>query len=150
MTAPCHDAARAYAQAGISVIPLAARSKRPLIDWKPFQDYLAPLDLVDRWFAAWPHAHLGIVTGYISRIVVLDVDGPTGLASLKPYTLPRTRIAMTGNGMHYLFAHPGGDAVIPNFAHCLEGLDIRGDGGYIVAPPSIHPSGKVYRWIDTS
>jgi hypothetical protein len=56
-------------------------------------------------------------------------------------TVPRSR---TGKGWQLFFQHPG--ITIPNRAGVIPGLDVRGDGGYVVAPPSIHPNGKVYRW----
>jgi hypothetical protein len=84
--------------------------------------------------------------------LVLDVDPPHGgEASLRQLVgehgpLPATRSVISGSGgTHLYFAHPGG--TIRNSAGALgPGLDVRGDGGYVIAPPSIHPSGAAYRW----
>jgi putative DNA primase/helicase len=101
-----------------------------------------------------PTANVGIATGAVSSVVVLDVDpahgGDESLAKLlaEHGALPETRVVATGGGgRHYYFKHPGGR--VPNSAGKLgRGLDVRGDGGYVVAPPSNHVSGGTYRWLD--
>lgn len=99
-----------------------------------------------------PGANVGIATGAISGIVVIDVDaksgGPAALAKLEAEhgDLPDTVAAHTGGGgFHLLFAYPDVGRVL-NAVGKWPGIDVRGDGGYIVAPPSVHASGKVYRW----
>lgn len=106
---------------------------------------------IQRWWERWPEANIGIATGESSGIVVLDVDprhgGDDSLRELikKHGELPDTIIALTGgDGQHILFAHPGKE--IRNRTGIMDGLDIRADGGYIVASPSIHASGKHYEW----
>lgn len=104
------------------------------------------------WWTRWPDANVGIRTGAESGIVVLDVDAKNGgLDSLDALLyehgpLPRTPGTLTGGGgRHILFRHPGHE--VRNSASKLRpGLDIRGDGGYVVVPPSIHASGARYRW----
>lgn len=105
------------------------------------------------WWGRWPDANVGVRTGEISSLVVLDVDpahdGETSLEDLEQsyHRLPAGPRALTGgDGMHYLFVHPGGEW--PNRAAFRPGLDVRGDGGYIVAPPSLHVTGNRYEWID--
>lgn len=78
--------------------------------------------------------------------MVLDVDGPEGEASLAGRQIPPTPTVLTGRGCHLYFHWPGFE--VRNFARRLPGLDFRGDGGYIVAPPSVHPSGRHYRWAE--
>jgi hypothetical protein len=97
---------------------------------------------------------VGIVTGLVSNLVVLDVDAAHGgEASLQRLVqahgpLPWTVEARTGGGgRHLYFIHPGG--LVPNRAGFRPGLDLRGDGGYVVAPPSVHPSGRAYAWAAT-
>jgi hypothetical protein len=101
------------------------------------------------WWRRWPEANVGVVTGAASGIVALDVDPEHGgAATLRRYgSLPETAQSLTGGGgWHYLFRHPDGE--VPNSAGELgPGLDIRGDGGFVVAPPSVHASGRMYRWI---
>jgi hypothetical protein len=105
------------------------------------------------WWHRWPDANVGIRTGRESSIVVLDVDprhgGEDSLAALESTyeALPETLTAQSGGGgQHRYFRHPG--ARLPNSAEVggYAGMDVRGDGGYIVAPPSLHQSGQIYRW----
>ncbi len=110
-------------------------------------------DRIWRWWRRWPDANVGIRTGRESGLVVLDVDvrhgGDTSLEVLEATYdwLPRTLTALSGGGgKHLYFLYPGRH--IPNSAQLggFSGLDVRGDGGYIVAPPSLHQSGQPYRW----
>ena len=106
------------------------------------------LAVIENWWANWPEANIGIATGAISGLIVLDVDLKNGgLATVM--TLPQiaaTLVANTGGGgLHYLFTHPGQN--LRNTAGKLgAGIDTRGDGGYIVAAPSRHISGDYYEW----
>ena len=109
--------------------------------------------LIHEWWEKWPDAHVGVRTGIGSGIIVLDVDSPKGgddsLAALEKEfgSLPATLEAATGGGgRHFVFKHPGG--IIKNKTGFLRGLDVRGDGGYIVAPPSNHVSGGAYEWVN--
>lgn len=108
---------------------------------------------IENWWRSAPRANIGILTGLESGLVVLDVDprhgGEESLKNLEIEfgALPKTLAVKTGgDGWHYYFKHPGGK--ISNKASFRNGLDIRGDGGYIVAPPSIHASLKPYQWIN--
>lgn len=140
-----------YRHLGWSVIPLRHGEKRPLVRWEPYQKQAASEEEMRSWFARWPDANIGVVTGRISRLVVVDVDpahgGADSLARLEPVhgALPRTVAASTGGGgWHFYFRHPGG--VLRNRVGLAAGIDLRGDGGYVVAPPSLHPSGRRYMW----
>lgn len=145
-------AAVTYAGCGWPVFP--TEGKRPLAAAAPHGLRSATTDLTTArsWWQRWPDAGVAIVTGAVSGLVVVDVDGDEGVAALKALeaehgALPRTRLAQTGGGgWHLLFAHPGVE--VRNSAGRLgPGLDVRGDGGYVIAPPSPHPSGSTYRWI---
>jgi hypothetical protein len=145
------DSALAYARRGWSVIPLRPREKRPLIPWAPSQHRRADEATIRQWFERWPDANVGIVTGAVSSLVVVDVDplhgGDASLERLQQAhdPLPGTIEAVTGGGgRHLYFAHPGG--LVPNKVGLLPGIDLRGDGGFVVAPPSVHPSGRRYAW----
>lgn len=104
------------------------------------------------WWSKWPSANVGIVTGRESGIVAVDVDPDHGGADSwrdiedQYGAFPDTPESLTGGGgRHLILAHPGVE--LRNSASKLgAGLDIRGDGGYIVAPPSLHASGRVYVW----
>ncbi len=147
----CREAALAYLARGWSVLPLRVAAKLPLLRWEIFQTQRASAAEVERWFARWPDANLGIVTGAISGLVVLDVDpkhgGDESFAKLEARhgTVPRTVESLTGGGgRHLFFGHPGG--TVRNRVGLAQGIDLRADGGYVVAPPSRHPSGRDYAW----
>src|SRR5262249_55167437 len=107
---------------------------------------------IRRWWKMWPGANVAIVTGAVSGLAVLDVDQAKGgyesLDALEEAhtPLPETVQSLTGGGgMHGVFAHPGVH-VSNSVATLGPGLAIRGDGGYIIAPPSVHASGTLYAW----
>lgn len=114
--------------------------------------HAASLDphLLCSWWARWPAANVGVVTGAASGLMVVDVDGAAGAATLARLQrehgpLPVTRRQVTARGEHQLFAHPGWH--LPNSSGLLGGgLDVRGDGGLLVVAPSLHASGHRYRW----
>lgn len=139
------EQALAYLERGFSVIP-TGRGKKPLLPWREFQNRRATKQEVTAWWQRCPRANVAIVTGAISGIVVLDVDGLEGQRTIRGKALPPTPCAATGKGWHYYFKHPGFEAA--NFVRKQPGLDFRGDGGYVLAPPSLHPSGRHYRWVD--
>lgn len=137
------DAAAAYALRGWRVFPLKSCSKEPLVRWKDAAT--TDNDIIHHWWSAWPDANIAIVTGSGSGIIVVDVDDmekfkATGLELLT------TLIVHTGRegGAHHYFRHPG--IAVPN--RTGDGFDVRGDGGYVVAPPSLHPNGRPYMWAD--
>jgi hypothetical protein len=150
-SSPAFEAAERYRARGWSVLPVRPREKRPLIKWEALQSKAPTQEQVAGWFRHWPNANVGIVTGEISNLIVIDVDpehgGDDSIAMLERRhgPLPVTVEAISGGGgRHLYFAHP----VTPlrNRAGLAQGVDLRGDGGYIVAPPSIHPSGNPYVW----
>lgn len=107
---------------------------------------------IRRWWQMWPFANVAIRTGAISGLVVLDRDnykgGADSLEELeRTYSpLPATALGLTGGGgVHYVFGHPGSH-VKTGVDTLGPGLDTRADGGYIIAPPSLHTSGKRYTW----
>lgn len=125
-----------------------------------FKDATTEPDQIRSWWASWPNANIGIATGAVSGIVVLDVDaGKGGNESLAAAMdehgeIPETVDSETGGGgAHIVFAHPK-RPIKNSVGHRgwlgYAGLDIRGDGGYIVAPPSLHASTRRYAWKDRS
>lgn len=140
-----------YLGRGWSVIPIEPGGKRPLVRWEEFQQRHPSAQEIKSWFKRWPDANLAVVTGEVSKLVVLDLDPPHGgeasLADLERQhgPLPQSVEAVTGGGgRHVYFQHPGG--VMRNRVGLAPGIDLRGDGGLIVAPPSLHPSGRPYVW----
>ena len=128
---------------GWSVIPLHARDKVAAIRWAAYQHRAADREKVARWAALGGNA--GIVSGTISGLLVLDLDNDAAIAEAEARGIPATVTVATAKGRHCYFAHPGG--TIGNRAGILPGADVRGDGGYVVAPGSIHPTGVLYQWI---
>lgn len=150
---PMLAAALGYLARGWSVLPLRPRDKRPIRSWEQWQHARPSEPQVRAWFTAWPEANLGIVTGAVSGLVVLDVDAKSGgeealagEAALAGPMPPGPEVLTGGGGRHLYLRHPGFE--VPNRVGIRPGLDLRGDGGYVVAPPSIHPSGQPYRWRD--
>jgi Bifunctional DNA primase/polymerase, N-terminal/AAA domain/Primase C terminal 1 (PriCT-1) len=141
-------AALSYQQRNLSVIPIQPAEKKPLIHWEQYQSGRATESEIKAWWAKWPDANIGIVTGAISELVVIDLDSAEAKEKLKEllhgYDLTAVPRSRTGKGWQLFFQHP--KVTIPNRAGIIPGLDVRGDGGYVVAPPSIHPNGKEYRW----
>ena len=151
MSDSIRHAALVYVARGWSVIPIERHGKRPLVSWLEFQSRLAAPDEIEGWFQRWPDSNIALVTGRLSGLVVLDVDsGHGGAASLSQLEseegpLPRTVEAVTGGGgRHLYFSHPG--VPVANRVGVRPGIDVRGDGGCVVAPPSVHSSGRRYAW----
>lgn len=146
-----------YCEHGFAVVPLKERSKQPatihgLNDW--FDD---PASAREVW-RKFPDYNIGIVCGAPSHgLLVLDFDidkdkDKDGYATLRAWEkaqgdLPETSVAITGSGgMHYLY-RTDRNSIKPS-ANAELGVDVRCDGSYIVAPPSIHPNGNRYEWQD--
>ncbi len=114
------------------------------------KDATTDAEQIAEWFDQHPNANVAIVTGAASGLVVVDLDrkpNKNGIESLKALgAMPRTLIARSGSGgLHLYFTHPGGE--VPSSSNKLgPGIDVRGDGGYVIAPPSRHISGGVYAW----
>lgn len=135
---------------GFSLVPLA-KNKKALVPWKQYQYERADLQTIKDWLAQWPDANPGIVTGNISGIFVLDIDGIQGRNSLLAMGLvPDTPYVETKRGLHYYFKYPDlqpGQRIITK-AGIGVGIDIRGDGGYVVGPGATHETGFLYRWAN--
>jgi hypothetical protein len=144
---------------GLSVIPVPrprsnvppgqpGDGKVPAIAWRDYQHRMPTEEEVRSWFTGVP-MNVAIIAGAVSGVVVIDTDDPAALrwCTLRlPYTPWQT---LTPRGFHLWYAHPG--VRIPNRAR-LEtrdgrlAIDVRGDGGYVIAPGSIHASGAMYEY----
>lgn len=138
---------------GVTVNPKCKPGKHPFARLVPhgLVDASLDTDRVREWFTNTPY-NIGLATGRSSGIFVLDRDdrdgGNESLQTLEEEygKLPSTLSQTTGNGVHYLFQMPP-DLEIKNSAGKLApGIDIRGNGGYVVATPSKHQNGKFYTW----
>ena len=113
--------------------------------WAEYQNRLPSEDEVIKWFSDWPDANIGIVTGKISNLVVFDLDSNDAVEYAESEGgFPDTPKVKTGKGFHLYTRHPGFE--IRNRVNKKLDIDIRADGGYAVAPPSIHGSGRQYEW----
>jgi len=151
------DAALKYAENGLSVIPIS-KTKQPCIKWQALtREDLTNPDNIRKWWRMYPTANVAIVTGARSGgLVVIDLDidddkGIDGVDALEEwceqndvYEITSQAEAVTGRGgRHLYFRSP---FPYHNQVGCLRGVDIRGEGGCIVAPPSVHENGNVYAW----
>lgn len=145
---PCHSMRGPSCSCGHSECDSAAKHPRTK---RGLSEASTDLNIIRAWWTRWPDANIAIATGAASGFDVLDVDprhlGDVSLAELvrEHEALPHTPEAKTGGGgRHILFAHPGEH--VGNKTGIRPGLDVRGDGGYIIAPPSNHTSGLPYAW----
>lgn len=145
-------AALDYAAQGLPVFPCNPANKRPLTP-NGFRDASRDPATITRWWSQSPSAMIGIPTGEASGFWALDVDDPEAFEAAAP-TLPATRKVKTGKGYHLHFAN---DPEVRNAQrHAtrgwpfpeLPGAEVRGEGGYVIVPPSVHPSGKAYTWAN--
>lgn len=132
--------------------------KHPAGSWAARQTVAAKPDEIREWFAgATPrHRNVGIVTGTVSgNIFVVDVDcgpGKDGADSLRAWQMANEDLPVTaevrtgGGGRHLFFRAPAGVRIRSDKNVLGPGVDIRGEGGFVVAPPSVHSSGQPYRW----
>lgn len=110
-------------------------------------------ELIKKYWRKYPYANIGILTGEISNLAVLDIDGDAGRKSCalikKKFgkQIPTVSAITGSNGQHLLWLHPGKGKVVRNRTKIIPGIDFRGDGGYIVAPPSMHEMKRRYRWV---
>lgn len=137
------DAALWYAsELSWPVFPCVPGGKRPATR-HGFRDATTDPDQIRKWWAEDPKRNIGLPTG--SEFDVIDVDGPEGLLAFGPFLDSEQfnilALALTPRGRHYLVP-PAGER---NKTNLLPQVDYRGEGGYIVAPPSLTPSGT-YRW----
>lgn len=145
-----------YLNKGLSVIPLLPREKRPAIPWKEYQSRLPTEEEVKEWFSK--DRNIGIVCGRVSgNLVVIDFDSvelfdewykriDSEYPELRDVVMS-TWIVETGKGIH-VYLRLSDPSLVPSTKVKVEGkpIDIKGEGGYVVAPPSIHPSGKEYKF----
>ena len=134
---------------GWSVFPLWPRSKEPACK-HGFKNATRNPATIRRYWLAQPEVNIGIATGIVSGVWVLDSDGSDGEDTLGHlgirYRSISTLISETARGHHHWFLTDG--PIQSSVGRVGLGLDVRGDGGYVLAPPSVHPDGPVYRWIN--
>ena len=138
-----------YLRRGLSIIPIEYKGKKPLISWKEYQKRRPSEKEVREWFGSGKDVNIAIVCGSVSDdLMVIDFDSqeafqkfleklPEDFAKI----INKTWVVETGKGYHIYFRTPK-----PVGCRSFRdiGVDIRGEGGYVLAPPSVHPSGKEY------
>mgnify|MGYP001566574484 CR=1 FL=1 len=150
---PMLESALAYVAEGFKVFPCAL-DKKPLTPHGLKDATITQLGVKEYW-TKWPEAAIGLVT---DGFVVIDFDAKSGGKTSKTAIeekygkLPKTRVHRTGGGgLHYIYRNPNGRDIRNSVkVGGYSGVDLRANGGYIVAPPSPHVSGKVYKVLDSS
>jgi hypothetical protein len=141
--------ALALAARGFHIFPCRPRDKRPATT-NGVRDATTDEDIIQAWWRQQPDNNIAIATGAASGIFVVDVDGLDAEAALRGLeaehgALPATVEAITARGRHIYFRWP--QEPVRNSAGKIGAhIDVRGDGGYVLCPPSIHPSGRRYCW----
>lgn len=133
------DLALKYLKHKWSIFPVG-RDKKPLLEWKKYQTEYASEEQVREWFGGNNPPNIGVATGKISNLTVVDVE-----EGGKWDDLPVTMTSRTGGGGYHLFYRYAPS--VGNSVRIRPLTDIRGEGGYIVLPPSKHLSGKNYEWV---
>ena len=139
-----------YVDNGWSILPVKPEEKRPyMTNWLQYTKTRASKQTVINWFNNLTGAGIGVVTGRVSNMVVLDIesDCPYPIEDiLRKY--PTQMYSRTGSGGYHLFyQYPTNIPRVANRVGIFERADLRADGGFIVLPPTIHPSGGRYEWI---
>jgi len=147
MSEGCLDYALKYLDMGLSVIPILPGTKRPAVEWGEFQRRPPTVKKVEEWFSR--SMNVATVCGRVSGgLTVLDFDKPESFEKFFPRwkeLLKATPIVQTARGIHVWLRseRPCRSFKIPELQ-----LDVKGEGGYVLAPPSVHPSGHIYRFLN--
>ncbi|WP_084801597.1 bifunctional DNA primase/polymerase [Bradyrhizobium sp. Ec3.3] len=141
--------ALALAARGLHVFPCRPRDKRPATA-NGLKDATTDQDIISAWWQRQPDNNIAIATGAASGVFVVDVDGRDAEAALRKLEvehgpLPATVEAITARGRHIYFKWPK-EPVRNSAGKIGRHIDVRGEGGYVLSPPSIHPSGRPYCW----
>jgi len=153
-----HHASELRFQSKCSIIPLRHKDKIPAISWERYQQNPPGLGEIENWWSEITQKecyNIGVVCGEVSeRLVVIDIDPRHGGSSEKiekvlGFKLPATVQVLTGgedNGLHYYYRDYTGECDLKTFK-LMDGVEVRGNGSMVVAPPSIHPvTNNVYVW----
>ncbi len=152
-----------YASRNIPVFPLKPKAKEPAIpsahpEGDPlrgtchgkcgrlghgFWDATTDTSQIRKWWEQWPDANIGLACG--DHLTVVDIDSAEGVEALQAigFEANGAPVVRTGKGHHYWFRADGAGC----HTRFLEGVDLKSNGGYVIAPPSIHPDGPVYTWV---
>jgi hypothetical protein len=142
--------ALALARRGLWVFPCRPRDKLPATQ-HGFKDATTDADTIERWWLRQPEANIGVATGPRSGVFVVDVDGADAEGELTKLeaqygALRATVESITARGRHLYFAWSAKHPVRNTAGRIAPGIDTRGEAGYVLAPPSVHRTGRVYAW----
>lgn len=139
-----------YAERGWAVFPLTGKVPRTP---RGVLDATTNAVTISEWWERWPDAGIGLACGGASGVWVLDLDGQEAAdrfvaLQVEHGDIPKTAAVRTGRGWHLYFASPStGEEIRNSASRVAPGIDVRGTGGYVVLPPSLHPSGIRYEWL---
>lgn len=142
------ECALKYESLGLSVIPIIPGKKNPLIPWQTYQTERATKKQITEWWKQWPNANVGIVTGEVSDLFVVDIDTDEGQSNLLEYgfeSIVNPTVKTPRGGQHIYFKYPKGHDITIG-AGVIKGTDFRGNRGYVLAPPSVNGNGQPYAW----
>jgi bifunctional DNA primase/polymerase-like protein/primase-like protein len=147
---PMVKTALALAGRGFPVFPCVPRSKQPATSHGCL-DATIDADMIRRWWCEQPAFNVAVATGPASKTFVVDVDGLDAECELRRLEadhgeLPPSVEVITARGRHIWFQYPPDRPVKNTAGKIAPGIDTRGDGGYVLTPPSVHPSGRPYAW----
>jgi hypothetical protein len=137
---------------GFRLFPCVQRGKTPLLkDWPHRASCDA--DVVSKWAQRHPGCNWAIATGSASGLFVIDIDDEVGNNSFcslveQHGTWVKTLSVTTARGQHFYFTYPATGAIRNSTGKLGKGIDVRGDGGFVLCPPSIHPDGPIYAWTN--
>lgn len=166
----CLEYALHYAEQGLSVFPThwiekgqcscnnidcSSPGKHPILNGG-FKIASTEPECINSWWQHYPSANVGIATGEVSGILVIDVDvanGKSGEASLRSLesqigSLPKHTVVKTGSGGLHIYLQMGNQKIKSSASKIAEHIDVRANGGYVIAPPSSHISGNNYEWMN--
>lgn len=143
------DIAMFYVEHNIKVFPVKRQDKMPLCAGG-FKSASMDSAQLQEWNRKFPDCNIGIPTGHINGLLVVDVDGEQGLHSLAQLEQQHSKLiaptVITGKGKHLYFKMPANTDIKSSVSKIANHIDIRANGAYVVAPPSLHENGNRYIW----
>jgi hypothetical protein len=130
---------------GLAVIP-CGKNKKPLIPWMAYQDRQPTEDEIKLWWTRTPDANVAIITGKVSNLTVIDCDSSEAAGHFRSIYKGKTVTVKTPRGTHYYFTYQEGTRNTVKVGGI--DLDVRSEGGYVIAPPSINGEGVAYKWLN--
>jgi len=142
------ESAHEYFNLNWNLLPIKSKSKIPDIpSWKDLQVRKNTKEELDNWFGNGGNKNIALVCGEISGVVCLDIDGDEGVKFLQDKEMPLGPAYKSTRGVKYLFKYPEG-LTLSTRPSIFPQIDFLSNGHYVLLPPSIHPSGTGYEWLE--